>query len=62
MLDETCGSVVDCDDTDALEKEILRICEQHPYSGEACLRRAEAFDKNTRFQQYLKLYDVRQKQ
>jgi len=60
--DETCGSVVDCDDTDALEKEILRICEQHPYSGEACLRRAEAFDKNTRFQQYWKLYDVRQKQ
>lgn len=56
MLDDTCGSVVACDDIDALEKEILRICETKPYSQEACINRAKAFDQNERFQEYVKLY------
>ena len=54
--DETCGSVVECDDIDALEKEIIRICETKPYSAEACVNRAKAFDQNTRFMEYVKLY------
>lgn len=57
MLDETCGSVVDCDDVDALEKEIIRICEERPYSKEACLEKAKEFDKNERFKEYLELYE-----
>ncbi len=56
MLDETCGSVVECDDIDALEKEIIRICTEKPYSEEQCLKRAEEFDKAERFQEYIELY------
>ena len=56
MLDETCGSVVDCDDVDALEREIIRICTERPYSEEACLTRAKHFDKNLKFKEYFDLY------
>ena len=57
MLDETCGSVVDCDDIEALEKEIIRICTDKPYSEDACIRKAREFDKNERFKEYLELYE-----
>lgn len=56
MLDETCGSVVDCDDVEALEKEIIRICTEKQYSAEACIKKASEFDKNERFMEYLKIY------
>ena len=57
ILDETCGSVVDCDDIDAMEKEIIRICENNPYSQEMCLQRAQAFDMHERFHEYIALYE-----
>lgn len=57
MLDESCGSVVDCDDVNALEKEIIRICTEKPYSAEQCIKKAEKFDKNERFKEYVKLYE-----
>ena len=56
ILDDTCGSVVECDDVDALEKEIIRICETSPYSLDDCVKRAEAFDQNERFMEYVELY------
>lgn len=56
MLDITCGSVVECDDIDALEKEIMRICEEEPFSQEACLKRAKTFDMYERFAEYINLY------
>ncbi len=57
MLDESCGSVVDCGDVEALEKEIIRICTDKPYSKEACIKKASEFDKNERFKEYLELYE-----
>ena len=57
MLDETCGSVVACDDVNALEKEIIRICTEKPFSREACVNRAKAFDHKERCKEYLKLYE-----
>ncbi len=57
ILDETCGSVVDCDDIAALEKEIIRICTEKPYTKEACIKKAKEFDKNERFKEYLELYE-----
>lgn len=57
MLDETCGSVVDCDDIDSFEREIIRICTEKPYSQEDCMRKAEEFDQNKRFKEYCKLYE-----
>lgn len=57
MLDTTCGSVVECDDVDALESEIIRICTDKPYSKESCIKKAAEFDKNERFKEYLNLYE-----
>ncbi len=61
ILDTTCGSVVDCDDIDAMESEIRRICEEKPYSFEACLARSKKFDMNDRFEEYVKLYEALKK-
>lgn len=55
--DESCGSVVERDDIDALEKEIVRICSQRPYSQDACLNRAKYFDMYDRFNEYVELYE-----
>ena len=60
-IDPTCGSVVPCDDIDALEQEILRIAEIKPYSTDACLNKAKKFDMNQRFEEYVKLYDEARK-
>jgi len=57
IVDETCGSVVACDDTDALVREIVRICEDAPYPREACVKKAKAFEQKERFKEYVKLYD-----
>lgn len=56
-INETCGSVVDCDDVDGMEQEIVRICEKKPYFREDCLERAQYFDMHKRFEQYVELYD-----
>lgn len=57
IIDETCGSVVECDDVDSLKKEIIRVCEEKPYSAEACITRAKQFDMNDKFKEYVKLYE-----
>ena len=59
ILDDETGSVVECDDVDALEREIERICTQEPYSKENCLARAKQFDMDQKFKEYVKLYESR---
>ena len=59
MLDESCGSTVECGDVDALEAEIVRICENRPFSKESCLRRSKDFDSIKTYLLYLKLFDDR---
>ena len=56
-IDESSGVVVDCDDIDAMEREIIRICSENPYSAENCMARASRFDMNERFEEYVKLYE-----
>ena len=56
IIDSTCGSAVEVDDVDAMEKEILRICQEKPYSDKACLERAKDFDMYDRFEEYVELY------
>jgi len=58
MLDETCGAAVAKDDNDAMYNEIIRICEAKPYSMEACIKKAKGFDKNEKFGEYIRLYEV----
>lgn len=57
IIDDSCGAVVDCDDVGAMEKEIVRICEQAPYSKEACLERAKGFASEQCFEKYVQLYN-----
>ena len=55
-IDETCGSVVEKNDIDGIEKEVIRICQEKPYSGEACRNRALGFEKSLRYDEYIKMY------
>ena len=55
--DDSCGSVVECNDVDSLEKEIIRICTETPYTKESCISKAKEFDKNERFKEYVELYE-----
>lgn len=55
--DDSCGAVVEKNDVDAMEKQIIRICEDEPYSKAACLKRAEQFAAADRFGEYIKLYE-----
>ena len=57
IIDETCGSVVECDEVDVLEREIVYRCEVNPFSREACLKKAESFDMHKRFEEYVRMYE-----
>ena len=57
MIDETCGAVVHHNNVDEMVMEILGICTDHPYSKAACLMKAQEFDQNERFKEYLNLYE-----
>lgn len=57
IIDATCGTVVDCDDVESLERETLRICADRPYPEAQCLQKAREFDQNERFKEYLRLYE-----
>lgn len=57
MLDGTCGAVVACDDIDALEAEIVRICRDRPFPEEQCAAKARAFDQKQKYKEYLELYE-----
>lgn len=57
IVDETCGIVVPCDDVDAIEKAIHHVCEDKPFSQEACVKRASCFDKQEKFREYVELYE-----
>lgn len=56
ILDETCGIVVPCDDIPALEKAIRHVVEDKPFTAEACRKRAEKFDMQDKFAEYVQLY------
>ena len=56
IIDETCGIVVPCDDIPALEKAICHVVEDQPFTSEACRERAEQFDMQDKFAEYVRLY------
>lgn len=55
-IDNSCGSVVEKNDFDALKYEVVRICNEHPYAEEACLARAQEFAWGRKFAAYCDLY------
>lgn len=56
-LDDTCGVVVEQEDLEHLEMEIIRICQNHPFSEKACMQKAEQFDMFDRFEEYIRIYE-----
>ena len=54
-IDATCGSVVEKNDIDGMTNEVIRICEKKLYSKEACLKKANSFDKDLCFKEYIQL-------
>ena len=57
VANDTCGSVVPCEDVDALQAEIVRICTTQPYGQQACRLRAKAFKMQDKFAEYMDLYE-----
>lgn len=58
ILDETCGCIVPKNDIDRMQREILRISKDRPYSQESCLKKAKQFNQEDKFVQYVDLYKV----
>lgn len=57
MLDSSCAVAVEAGNVEQLEKEIIRVCTQKPFSASDCLKKAEEFDRKKRFQEYIELYE-----
>lgn len=58
-IDDASGVTVACDDVDAMEREIIRVCTEKPFTMENCIKRAKQFDKTERFKEYINLYEKR---
>ncbi len=55
-IPEGCGVVVRCDDVDAMEQHIKRICQSEIYESENIVQKARQFDLQNCFSQYINLY------
>ena len=57
IIDTKTGQTVECDDINALAREIINICSENPFSKEQCLQRAKSFNRDEKFLEYIKLYE-----
>ena len=55
-IDETCGISVPKDDFEGFMKAVRTVCDRTPFSHDDCRRRAEKYDKDEKFRQYIELY------
>lgn len=56
IIDETCGKVIEKNDVEKMKNAIINICENKTIAKENCFAKAKQFDKETSFEQYIKLY------
>lgn len=59
ILDETCGSVIEYDDIDTLESEIRFARLDKNFSQDDCLKKAQVFDADKKYKEYLALYNYK---
>lgn len=57
MLNDKCGSIVEKNDFNTLVSEIKRICTNHPYSSNDCIKQSKKYEMTDKFQEYVKLYE-----
>ena len=55
-ISEKSGSVVRYNDIDAMEKEIIRICEGNIYSSEDCIESAKSYNIDDKIKEYVDEY------
>ena len=56
IIDKSCGSVVDYNNTDEFEKEIIKVLAEKPYNFENCVKKAQKFNMYDKFKEYADLY------
>ena len=56
-VDNSCGQVIDIDDISSMQNAIEEICQEHPYSVDACRRRAFKFNRFDMLGNYINLYN-----
>lgn len=56
-IDETCGLVVDTDDVNMLIHSINLIATNNPFSKNGCTQRANMFNRNEKYEDYIDLYE-----
>lgn len=56
IIDEHSGRVVECDNIDALEKEIVAVCQKGSGLFQKCIVRSEFYDSRKKYQEYIDLY------
>lgn len=57
IVSERTGVVVPCDDFIALEQAIIHICESHCFASQDCVMRANQYNQESRFLDYVQLYE-----
>lgn len=57
-VDNSCGQVIEIDDIPSMQNAIEAICQEHPYSAEACRERASKFDRFNMLSNYINLYRI----
>ncbi len=56
-IDNTCGVVTECNDAQTMEKEIIRIYQEKPFTKEACIKASKSFKAEDLFNEYINLYN-----
>ena len=57
IIDDSCGSIVEKDDVDSLEKEIIRICEKKPFTKKDCIDKAKRYEMGDKYREYAQLIE-----
>ena len=57
IIDKTCGIVVNKNDIDNLERQIINVCTNKLFTTKDCLNRAQQFNMENKFKEYIDLYN-----
>ncbi len=57
IISENCGYVVEKDDICDLVDKTVKVCVDKPFDKEDCVTRAESFDRQNKFKEYVDLYN-----
>ena len=56
-IDDKSGIVVEKDNIDEMKEAIVQVCEQHKFTREDCVKRAQKFEGIKKYGEYIELYE-----